>query len=100
MLTTTESPIDLGLIKFGKPKSFSFQVRNCGNFPIQITKLWVGCSSCTTAVVRKAMLAEGECTTVDVVFTPGTLGAQRKYVQVQWNGLKVLKLEFTATSYV
>lgn len=99
MLTTIQSPIDLGQVKFGKTVKFSFDVKNSGKVPIQITKLWVGCSSCTKASTRKAMLADGECTTVDVEFTPGSIGPQRKNVQIQWNGNQVLKLEFTATSY-
>jgi len=99
MLVASPATIDLGKIKFGKPTSFNFTVKNDGNTPVQITKLWVGCSSCTKAECKKAMLADGECTTIDVVFTPGTIGQQRKNVQVQWNGNQVIKLEFTAESY-
>lgn len=99
MLTTTQSPINLGDIKFGKTVKFSFDVKNCGQQPIEITKLWVGCSSCTKATTRKVRLADGECSTVDVEFTPGSLGPQNKSVQIQWNGNQVLKLEFTANSH-
>lgn len=99
MLTTTQSPLNLGNVKFGKPVKFSFDVKNSGHQPIQITKLWVGCSACTTATTKKVMLADGECTTINVVFTPGSIGNQNKNVQVQWNGNQVLKLEFTAVSY-
>lgn len=99
MLTASPTSINLGSIPFGKPKEFSFTVKNEGKVPVQITKLWVGCSSCTKATAKKAMLADGECTTIDVIFTPGTVGTQNKNVQVQWNGNKVIKLEFTAESY-
>lgn len=99
MLTATPTSIDLGRIPFGKANTFHFTVTNNGKVPIQITKLWVGCSSCTKASARKAMLADGECTTIDVIFTPGSVGKQNKNVQVQWNGNQVIKLEFTAESY-
>lgn len=99
MLTTTQSPLNLGQVQFGKPIDFSFEVRNTGNRPLQITKLWVGCASCTTARVSKAMLAENECAQVNVTFTPGSIGTQNKTVQIQWDGNKVLKLEFTAISH-
>lgn len=99
MLTTKDSPIDLGDIPFGKPTNFSFTVKNEGRVPIEITKLWVGCASCTKATTHKAKLADGECTTINVVFTPGTIGKQQKNVQVQWNGNQVLRLDFTANSY-
>jgi len=99
MLVASPSTIDLGRIPFGRPVPFSFTVRNTGQVPVEITKLWVGCSSCTKAETKKAMLADGECTTIDVVFTPGSIGAQKKNVQVQWNGNQVIKLEFTAESY-
>ncbi len=99
MLTITQSPLDLGNIPFGKAFPFSFTVTNTGKTPVEITKLWVGCSSCTKASTTKAKLAEGECTTINVVFTPGTIGPQKKNVQVQWNGNQVVKLEFTAESY-
>lgn len=99
MLITTQSPIDLGQVKFGKPVNFSFDVKNTGNRPLQITKLWVGCSACTKATAKKIMIVDGGCTTIDVVFTPGSLGPQNKTVQVQWDGNQVLKLEFTAVAY-
>jgi hypothetical protein len=99
MLTASPTSINLGSIPFGKPHKFQFTVKNEGCEPIQITKLWVGCSSCTKAEVKKAMLADGECTTVDVTFTPGSIGIQNKNVQVQWNEDKVIKLSFTAESY-
>lgn len=99
MLVATPSTIDLGNILFGKANNFSFTVTNTGKVPIQITKLWVGCSSCTKATCRKAMLADGQCTTIDVVFTPGSIGQQKKNVQVQWNENQTIKLEFTANSY-
>ena len=99
MLTVSPTKIDLGNIPFGKPYNFYFTVKNTGLTPIQITKLWVGCSSCTKAKTDKDKLAEGECTKIDVVFTPGTLGPQKKNIQIQWNGSEVIKLEFTAESY-
>lgn len=99
MLSISPTFLDLGRIPFGKPTHFQFDVKNTGKVPLQITKLWVGCSSCTTASCRKAKLADGECTTIDVTFTPGTKGPQKKNVQVQWNGNQVIKLEFVAESY-
>ena len=99
MLVASPSSIDLGRIPFGKPYSFYFTVQNTSSQPVEITKLFVGCSSCTKAQTTKAKLADGDCTKIDVVFTPGTIGPQRKNVQVQWNGNKVIKLEFTAESY-
>jgi hypothetical protein len=99
MLVTTISNKDLGSIQFGKPHGFIFPVQNSGSLPIEITKIIVGCGSCTTAVSAKNKLAAGESTDIRVTFTPGSLGKQKKHLDVEWNRSQNLRLTFTAESY-
>lgn len=87
--------IDLGKIKFGKPHSFNMTFRNDSNKDVTVTKLVVGCSSCTKAQIRNTILHPSDIGVIETVFTPGTLGKQKKNVSVLTdNG--TLKLEFTA----
>lgn len=99
MLNAVEQSKSLGSIKKGAPYSFKFTVYNEGAFPITITKIAVGCGSCTKASTAKTLLNPKESTDVNVVFTPGVAGPQNKYVNVYWNKDNVLKLTFTADSY-
>lgn len=99
MLIATEPTKDLGRVKFGKPTSFNFLVVNQGVDPLEITKLVVGCGSCTTATTSKTKLEPNEEIPINVVFTPGRTGNQTKHVSVRYNADSVLKLEFTAEVY-
>lgn len=66
---------------------------------MEITKLVVGCGSCTKASTEKTIIQPDEETLVNVIFTPGRTGIQTKHISVRYNGDMILKLEFTADVY-
>lgn len=100
MLVAKDNPKNLGKVKFGKPHSFTFCLENNGNQTITVDKLVVGCNSCTKASLKKTIIRPSESVLLDVVFTPGSLGDQKKFITVKWGGLvNDLKLAFTAQSY-
>lgn len=99
MLVAKEPLKELGKVKFGKDTKFTFCLENDGHNTITINKLIVGCNSCTKAYVKKTSLQSGESTLIEVTFTPGSLGAQKKFITVRWNETNDLKLMFTADSY-
>ena len=86
-------------MKFGKPNGFSFIVKNDTITNLEINKLIVGCGSCTKASTSKVLLKPNEETTIDVVFTPGSTGPQKKHVTVNYDNNQALRLEFTAEVY-
>jgi hypothetical protein len=87
--------VDLGVLKFGRPSKFNLIVKNSGNNPITVNKVSVGCTSCTKAKLSRNTIGAGEEALVEVEFTPGTLGQQRKSVTLSYDGGS-LKMEFTA----
>lgn len=97
MLSTKESIKDLGNIKFGRPQTFTFTVKT--DTECEITKLVVGCGSCTKASINKTKLKPEESADINVIFTPGSTGKQTKHVTVRYDADSVLKLEFTADVY-
>lgn len=99
MLISHEPTRDLGSLKFGKPNTFTFLVKNDGTDQLEITKLVVGCGSCTTATTHKTKLEPQEEIPINVTFTPGRTGKQTKHVTVRYNADSTLKLEFTADVY-
>ena len=99
MLVTKESIKELNRIKYGKPVSFTYRVKNETGTPLEINKLIVGCGSCTKATTNKTNLAPDEEIDINVVFTPGSTGPQKKHVTVRYNEDMILKLEFTADVY-
>ena len=86
---------DLGTLKFGKPYNFNFIVKNDSRDSVELKKLSVGCTSCTKATCPVTTVGPTEEAIINVVFTPGTMGKQRKSVVVQYNDTS-LKMEFTA----
>ena len=97
MLQSKELIKDLGSIKFGKPHIFTFTVK--ATTPCEITKLVVGCGSCTKATINKTKLQPEENIDINVIFTPGSTGKQTKHITVRYDADSVLKLEFTADVY-
>lgn len=99
MLISTEQNKDIGNVKFGKPFSFTIPITNSGTNPLEITKVAVGCQSCTKASVLDKRLQPGSSTEVNVIFTPGSLGKQNKFINVEWDRKDTLKLTFIAESH-
>lgn len=96
MLIALEPTKDLGSLKYGKAKPFTFEVKNPSQKPIRVDKVLVGCGSCTTAHLTSDIINPGSTVTLNAVFTPGSIGKQNKYIQLKYWGGEVLKLEFTA----
>lgn len=94
-----EEPKDLGRIRFGQPHVFSFEVTNEGPNPVELVKIVTGCTSCTKASTPTKRLDIGQKATINVTFTPGTLGKQKKVVNIYTSDSNVSKFEFTAESY-
>ena len=99
MLTTQEPTKNLGRLKYGKATGFLFNILNASQTDAEITKIVVGCGSCTKASTLKTKLGPNESTDINVVFTPGSTGAQKKHITVRYNADSVLTLEFTADVY-
>lgn len=99
MLITNQPKKDLGKIKFGQPHSFTYEVTNTGDAPLEISKIVVGCNSCTKASTSKTKLKPEEASTINVTFTPGSIGSQKKFLVVKWNETQRLELSFIAESY-
>lgn len=99
MLKASQPSKDLGTVKFGKQIGFGYEVENVGPDPLEITKIGVGCTSCTKASIDKTRLGVGDKAIIYAIFTPGSIGAQKKYINVYWDVVNVLRLEFTANSH-
>ena len=95
MLTTETPLVDLGVVKFGQVYKFSYKITNTGTEPIDITKLAVGCTSCTVATIRKKNIYPNQSEEVSVTFTPGSVKVHNKWVDVIYDN-KTLRLNFTA----
>lgn len=99
MLRSNEVNKDLGSIKFGKIQQFSYSLTNEGTEEVNIRKVVVSCSSCTVATASKNKVKVGETIQINVTFTPGTVGLQKKYVEILYNRDEKIKLEFKAQSH-
>jgi len=96
MLSTAKPTIDLGSLKYGKPHSFTYEIKNDSPNPITVDKVIVGCGSCTTASMNRSLFQPGDTATLKATFTPGSTGKQLKTIQIKQKDGSVLKLEFTA----
>jgi hypothetical protein len=99
MLTVDEQEKFLGNLKFGVPHNFKYIITNSGDKTIVVTKLVLGCNSCTKASVVKQVIGVGETSQVDVTYTPGATGISTKQLIVQYtNGVNPdhLLLKFKA----
>jgi len=96
MLTTNVLTKDLGRLKYGRPTTFNFQVKNEGPRTLKIDKLTVGCGSCTKARILKTSIAPDEEVLIEATFTPGSIGPQTKHITIRYDNDQVLQLQFTA----
>lgn len=85
----------MGTIKFGLKHSFKLLVRNDSQKDMTLNRLTVGCTSCTKAATSKRHLSPSEIAVIDVEFTPGVLGPQKKSVTLSYDDTS-LRLEFIA----
>jgi hypothetical protein len=97
MLQPNQHLISLGDLKYGQPYSFKYSLKNASEQPITVNRVMVGCGSCTTANIHKLSISPGEETDLDVVFTPGSTGIQRKGITIQYNDTDSVVLNFTAS---
>jgi hypothetical protein len=98
MLVTEEKLKDLGRIKFGQVYKFNYKLTNVGDKEVNIRKLSVSCSSCTSASSSISKVKPGEDVIINVTFTPGTVSKQKKHIDVLYDDTG-LRLEFVAESH-
>lgn len=101
MLKVDEAEKQLGNLKFGKPHKFEYIITNSGEKTIVVTKLVLGCNSCTEASLVKQVLGVGQSTDLQVTFTPGATGLNSKNIIVQYSeGEKAEHLNLTFKAIV
>lgn len=98
MLTVDKQEIDLGNLKYGKGYNFKYNLYNNSSNIININKIVKGCGSCTKAFIDKNIIKPNESAVINVEFTPGSTGINRKTIQVLYNSSDNLILSFK--SYV
>lgn len=96
MLVPTEQTIDLGNLRFGKPHSFIYTVKNNSSTVIKINRMIVGCQSCTKASTSQSTIKPGEIGIINVTYTPGKTGKSKKDIQIVYNTTEILRLDFKA----
>lgn len=100
MLIANKEELDLGTLKFGVPYSFKYVLTNNSEESITITKLILGCNSCTKAYCERSVVGPHESTDINVTFTPGSTGMNLKKISVQYTSggklMRGLELKFKA----
>lgn len=86
MLTVNNTHIDLNKLTLGKTYGFSYILENTSTSPILIKKIVRGCGSCTEAECKSPNVEPGKKTLIDVKFTPGSTGINKKTLQVIYTG--------------
>lgn len=84
MLVANQQELDLGRLKFGQPYSFKYVLTNKSDSEVKITKLVVGCASCTKAYTETPIVRAGGSTEVNATFTPGSTGPANKNISVAY----------------
>lgn len=82
MLTVDNETKELGLLPFGKPFNFKYSLSNKGSEKVEVTKLVKGCGSCTKASCDKTIIEPNGTANINVTFTPGSTGINKKTIQV------------------
>ncbi len=101
MLTANQQSINLGNLPYGIAHQFKFVLTNRYSQPITIVDLKAGCASCTTAVASKSIVGPYDTVDLNVTFTPGSTGANKKYINIFYSkagvGMPQYEVSFTAT---
>jgi hypothetical protein len=82
MLIPNQQEVNLGNIKYGETKEFTYKLSNAGDKEVKINKVIRGCSSCTEASVGSSVVEVGGYTMLFVKYTPGSTGVSRKQIHV------------------
>ena len=94
MLVAKQQELDLGTLKYGKPKNFFFELTNKSTEMVHINQVIVGCQACTTAYISTPDVKPGETFKVNATFTPGSTGINSKSISVTYNNKMTIKLKF------
>jgi len=102
MLTADQQSINLGNLPYGIPYSFKFILTNRHSEPVTIVSLQAGCASCTTAVASKSVVSPYDTVDVNITFTPGSTGANKKYINIFYSkgGVAMPQYEVNFTAAV
>ena len=76
--------INLGNLKFGVPKKFEVEITNDSSTMLTVTKLQPSCSACTSARMKQSILSPGQVGIVELTFTPGSTGINKKQVVIHY----------------
>ncbi len=85
MLVVNQPDMMLGVLNYGKTHNFKYTIKNTFQDTLTIDKLVLGCGSCTKASVEKSVLEKGEETTINVAFTPGSTGINKKFINIAYS---------------
>lgn len=96
MLVVDNQEKDLGKLPFGKPYKFKYTLTNNSTSSVKITKLVKGCGSCTEASIDTRDISPSNSAILNVQFTPGSTGLNKKTIQVLYNDTENLTLSFKA----
>jgi hypothetical protein len=96
MLTLKQEVVDLGMVKFGSPRTFEVEVTNTLGKDMPVNRLQVSCSSCTKAHLP-TKIKGNETVMMKITYTPGIVGETSKYVDVVYDKDQVLRVKFKAT---
>ena len=81
-----QHPIHLGdNLVFGKKYTFNVPLKNVSDKVINVNKVYVGCTACTTASVKEKTVKPNESVDLEINFTPGSTGVQNKQVSVVYS---------------
>lgn len=84
MLKIDQQVKDLGAVKFGSTIKFQYEVTNKYPVDVVLDAITPGCASCTKVTVRDRNLKVGQSTFIDVAFTPGSTGVQKKTISISY----------------
>jgi len=79
-----EDSISIGKIGFNDTQSFTYKIKNIGNFPLVIYSVKTSCG-CTVAKYDKKPVKQGEVVTVILEYKPNSVGYFHKIADVICN---------------
>lgn len=83
-LTVVSDVVNVGDVMFQQPKSISFEIRNSGSQPLQLTEVHASCG-CTHVIWPREPIAPGESAKIEALYDAMLLGTFQKELEVYSN---------------
>lgn len=83
-MKVNQQMIDLGTVGLEKERKFNYLITNDSDKEVKVTKLTVGCNSCTKAMLNMPLLSPGQSAPIEVIFTPNSTGVNIKSVNIDY----------------